>query len=490
MVFIFDRDFGLLLDHPPICHLTVTQLLEFMPVGDREHFMLFLNAVIIGRTTVIKKDLQLLTADGTYKWFEFSARLKPDMSAADSAVLEGIFFDISGRRRVAADLNESESWFREVLEESPHAMYRVDYRNNRFDYVSRGFADAIGCSREEILQIPYTKFMESIHPDDMTRLRHDLDQLFLVSGGNRFTYYCEFRFKLKSGKYIWLDDTFTIVPGPDGQYSYQVGFGSVIEDRKQLEEQLRQANEHLEEKVRRRTVELDNANRDLRALIEQRRELEKKLIEISERERRFIGRELHDGLCQQIVGVECMFEALRNRLASSNHVETAELQMIRDLMQDAVMQIRNLSRGLCPISLDPEAVGAALSVLAIQTSVLYQTGCRFTGSKNIRIKNPDAALHIYRIAQEAIQNAIRHGKAQNIEISIQKNRSNLHVVIENDGKPFNLHKKKTTADPGSGLGLKLVDYRVGLLGGSWKIENCDGRVRLDVKAPDYGENLA
>jgi len=493
LIFSFDRNFGPLIGYAPICTMTKAEMLDMMPRGEQIHFKMFLQPIKHGQSSTITKELQIRTADGTFKWFEVSARLKESEVPESSPLIEGMFVDVSERRRSVADISDSERWFREVLEESPHAMYRVDYRRNRFDYISRGFAQAIGHTREELLNMPYTTFMVSIHPDELVKIRNDVDRLFAEFKGKRFTYYCEFRFKQKDGSYIWLDDTFTVVPGPDGQYLYQVGFGSVIERRKYLERMLHLANEQLEEKVAVRTAELQKANERLHDLILARRELERKLLEISERERRFIGRELHDGLCQQIVGVQCMFEALRHRLATHSSVETSELKMIRDFMQDAVLQMRNLSRGLCPLSLAPEAVGAALSTLAAQTSVLYKIDCRYEGSKHARINNPDAALHVYRITQEAVQNAIRHGRAKGIQITLFEHKKHLQVNVENDGLPIVRDEKVSDAtnqrEPGSGLGLKLIDYRVGLLGGSWQIDNYEGKVRLSINAPIDGGAL-
>lgn len=489
----FDQNFGPLIDYPSIGILKESEFLDMMHPGDQEHYIMFMKPIKEGLASTIKKDMQLKTADGTWRWFEFSARLKKSHVPSGARVLEGIIIDISDRRQAMADPNEYVRWFRQVLEESPHAMYRVDYRKNRFDYVSKGFADALNCTREEILGMAYTEFMTGIHPDDLRRMRPELDQQFAKANGKQFTYYSEFRFKLKDGNYVWLDDTFTVVPGEDGQYSYQVGFGSKIEDRKYLEEQLRLANEQLEEKVSQRTVELKKANERLEDLLIERRGLEKKLLEISERERRFVGRELHDGLCQQIVGVQCMFEALRHRLSSYAAVETEELKMIRDFMHDAVLQMRNLSRGLCPLSLAPGAVGAALATLAAQTSVLYKIGCNYNGPADASVNNPDAALHVYRITQEAIQNAIRHGLARNIEIQLSKIDDQLHMQIDNDGRPLDAqpvaNEEGKTREPGSGLGLKLIDYRVGLLGGRWHIANHEGRVRLTVNAPVHGGAL-
>lgn len=496
-VFAFDKNFGPMLGMPGISQMTLDEFYAKISATDQNQISIMLLAITQGYSKVLGRRFQFQDADGCQKWLEWSSVLDVDASDANSSgkKLSGIFRELSENKFGQSDLLQSERWFMEVLEESPHALYRVDIRNNRFDYVSKGFANALGLTREEVLAIPYSEFSLKIHPVDIERIVQERDELFKSYKGGRLNMHVEFRYMHKNGEYIWLNDTFSTVPGPDGQLAYQVGFGAVIEEQKHLEEQLQQSNDLLEEKVQKRTTELRQANTSLTAMMSERQELEKKLLEISERERRFIGRELHDGLCQQIVGVMCMFEALRTRLGVKKIAEESELIMIRDFLQDAVMQIRTLSRGLCPLALDPNAVGAALSTLAIQTSVLYKVECLFSGSVDTSVADADAALHLYRITQEAIQNGIRHGGARQILIDLTSDNKNICIQIANNGMPLghasNKPATKSVAEAGSGLGLKLIDYRVGLLGGTWNIENQqhDAGVRLTISAPIYGGAL-
>ena len=493
--FHFDKKFGLMLGISSTPLLNKNEFFSLLGSGEQLHFEMFINAIKNDFSAVFRKDFKILTNDQNIIWVECSAKLVQKSDTGSAKKLVGIFQDISARKIEKRELSESERWFMEVLEESPHALYRTDYRTNQFDYVSKGFANALGMTRDEILGMPYTEFAQRVHPEDLIKISQDLEKLFAKNSGKRFTYYGEFRFKQKNGKYIWLDDTFTVIPGEDGQYSYQVGFGAVIEERKHLQEALKQAKENLEEKVKKRTTELERANQKLQAMMIQRQELEKKLLEISERERRFIGRELHDGLCQQIVGVTCMFEAIRSRLAAKKISEESEFIMMRDFLQDSVNQLRTLSRGLCPLSIEPGAVGAALETLASQTSVLYKIDCEFTGNTNLKINDLDTALHLFRISQEAIQNGIRHGNARKIFIDLTSDNKNICLTIENDGKTLGIceqpNRQKSKTEAGSGLGLKLIDYRVDLLGGTWEIGNKKENqgVKLLVKAPIREENI-
>lgn len=491
-IFTFDRNFGPMIGQPSVSQMSLAEFHGLFSQGDRWHVTMFLTMVQEKLSEIIDKVVAVHAPNGSLKRLLWLARIENNGPSTGKKSLVGVFYDVSAQHRENPDVSESERWFMEVLEESPHAMYRVDYRTNRFDYVSRGFARSLGLTREEVLTTPYSDFMTRIHPGDLQRITGQIDQLIRLNAGKRFTFYTEFRYQLPNGDYIWLDDNMTIVPGPDGQYAYQVGFGAVIETRKRLEEQLHQARERLEEKVKERTLELHSANARLQQMMEERRELEKKLLEISERERRFIGRELHDGLSQQIVGVMCMFEAIRYRLEQHRINEEAELRMMRDYLHDAVQQVRTLSRGLCPLALEPRAVGAALSTLAAQTAILYKIDCQFHGEMHLAVEEPEAALHLYRISQEAIQNAVRHGGARSIKINLSADSDKICMRIENDGRP--LSRENCDADgrevSRNGIGLKLIDYRVGMLGGDWNMANLgDTGVRLTVSAPMKSETI-
>lgn len=493
----FDKNFGPMLGLSAISRMSLNDFLSRVSEVEQEYFKMHFLPIKYDYSRAMNRRFLFKDDNDCYRCLEWNSVVVSDLETenASGKVLAGIIRLIDDDENLGhRELQQSERWFMEVLEESPHAMYRIDIKKNRFDYVSKGFADSLGMTREEILTSPYSDFMR-MHPEDIERLGKIREEIYKSFNGKRMTIHIEFRYQLKTGRYIWLEDTFTLVPGPNGEIAYQVGFGSVIEDRKKLEEALRKSNELLEERVLAKTSELQNANKTLIELMHQRRELEKKLLEISERERRFMGRELHDGLCQQIVGVMCMFEALRTRMANKKVSEESELKMMRDFLQDAVMQIRTLSRGLCPLALEPNSVGAALSTLAAQTSVLYKVDCKYSGSASVRVGDADAALHLYRITQEAIQNGIRHGGAKKIAIDLVTDSSSMNISIKNNGKPLSKVAKESSPKPlheaGSGLGLKLIDYRVGLLGGSWKIEDQpdnDG-VLLTINAPIYGDNL-
>jgi signal transduction histidine kinase len=202
------------------------------------------------------------------------------------------------------------------------------------------------------------------------------------------------------------------------------------------------------------------------ALLEHSQRLERQIIQISEREQRRVGRDLHDGLCQYFAAVGCASASLRSDLAASGIVEEAALAAeVTELIEQGVAQIRDLARGLMPVQMDEAGLAAALEQLAASVSRLQNTTCRFQDGGQVRVEAPSVAIHLYRIAQEAIHNAIRHGSARTIEISLQKSESMAMLNIQDDG--CGVSRAPARSD---GMGISIMKYRSRLIGGNLKID--------------------
>ncbi len=201
------------------------------------------------------------------------------------------------------------------------------------------------------------------------------------------------------------------------------------------------------------------------ALLEHSQQLERQIIEISEREQRRVGRDLHDGLCQYFAAVSCASASLRSDLAASGIAEEAALAAeVTELIEQGVAQIRDLARGLMPVQMYEAGLAAALEQLAASVSRLQNTTCRLQDGGQVRVEAP-VAIHLYRIAQEAIHNAIRHGNAHTIEISLQKNGSMAMLSIQDDG--CGVSRVPARSD---GMGISIMKYRSRLIGGNLKID--------------------
>jgi len=202
------------------------------------------------------------------------------------------------------------------------------------------------------------------------------------------------------------------------------------------------------------------------ALLEHAQRLEKQIIEVSEYEQQRIGRDLHDGLCQFLAAVGCVATSLKIDLEAQNLSEpAASAAEIEKLLSESVKQARNLAHGLVPVQLDEAGLPAALEELAASTSRLLAMDCTFEFAGDYRIAHNDKATHLYRIAQEAINNATKHGKAQNIELRLSANSNAVSLSIADDGAGFS----KTEKDL-NGLGISIMRYRANVVGGEFEIE--------------------
>jgi len=202
------------------------------------------------------------------------------------------------------------------------------------------------------------------------------------------------------------------------------------------------------------------------ALLEHAQRLEKQIIEVSEYEQQRIGRDLHDGLCQFLAAIGCVATSLKIDLEAQNLSEpAASAAEIEKLLSESVKQARNLAHGLVPVQLDEAGLPAALEELAASTSRLLAMDCTFEFAGDYRIAHNDKATHLYRIAQEAINNATKHGKAQNIELRLSANSNAVSLSIADDGAGFS----KTEKDL-NGLGISIMRYRANVVGGEFEIE--------------------
>ncbi len=201
--------------------------------------------------------------------------------------------------------------------------------------------------------------------------------------------------------------------------------------------------------------------------VTERRWLEQQLLTISDAEQQRIGADLHDGLGQQLTGMACLTAALRDRLkiAAPDEVENADL--IARLASESVSQTRALARGLVPVQLEQGSLVGALEDLTYQAQLLHGIECRFRAEGAPPRCEHLTSIHLYRITQEAIHNATRHGGAQHILVTLISNEREHRLSIKDDGSGFDLQKVKL----GSGAGLRLMSYRANMIGGTFSAES-------------------
>ncbi|HZR15889.1 MAG TPA: response regulator [Verrucomicrobiae bacterium] len=203
--------------------------------------------------------------------------------------------------------------------------------------------------------------------------------------------------------------------------------------------------------------------------ITERRRLEREILEISDQERRRIGQDLHDGLCQQLAGIELMSQVLHQKLAGKSKAEANRASDIARHVREAITQTRSLARGLAPVTLESEGLASALEELAANTEKMFGITCVAECKGAGRNEPPATATHLYRIAQEAVSNAIRHGKATQVRIGLEADRDQIMLRVVDNGA--GLPKAVTRNE---GMGLRIMRYRAGMIGGSLSIESTPG----------------
>ncbi len=195
--------------------------------------------------------------------------------------------------------------------------------------------------------------------------------------------------------------------------------------------------------------------------ISQRKRLERELLELSDRERRGFAQELHDGLGQQLGGVAYLSNVLREKLAERDAPEAGDATRIFGLVREAIEQTRRVSRGLSPIRPGPDGLMIALRELAAQTTEVFRVSCKLICPKPVLIEDSPLAGHLYRIAQEAANNALKHAQPRRISIRLRHARDHVVLTVTDDGKGIGPVSPRR-----QGLGLHIMQYRANLVRGT------------------------
>lgn len=205
--------------------------------------------------------------------------------------------------------------------------------------------------------------------------------------------------------------------------------------------------------------------------VTERKRLEKEILEISEWERRRIGQDLHDSLCQHLTGIALLSKVLEQKIAAKSFDEASNASEIVALIDQAITHTRGLARGLNPVGLEADGLMAALSELAYNVGKLFGISCHFMYDTPVLIYDNTIATHLYRITQEAVNNAIKHSKATDILISFHNKDGAITLTIKNNG--FNFPEM---IEKNKGMGINIMKYRAGMIGASLDIRNdIDGR---------------
>lgn len=195
-----------------------------------------------------------------------------------------------------------------------------------------------------------------------------------------------------------------------------------------------------------------------------RRILEKQIADISDREQSRIGQDLHDTLCQQLVSVSYATEILRLALENNNSTELTKVESIAELINQSITQARQFARGLYPVRLEADGLSSALEELANTVQSRSRIRCRFTVDEPVFISDEVSAINLFRIAQEAVNNAVKHSRAKSISIGLGAVEDEVTLTVNDDGIGF-----PSKLDRPQGMGLHIMNYRARMIGASLDI---------------------
>ena len=324
------------------------------------------------------------------------------------------------KHRIDGHLQRSERRFATTLEAIGEAVISTDARG-MVDFIN-GAADALtGVAAGQALGKPVASFLKLVDPKSREPLAAD---------------------RPWNGEAVLVDVTGREVP-------VVCSIANISSDRAEAAGQVMVLRDVTED---RRTAELL-----------ERQRVEEIIAEVSEAERRRFGQDLHDGLGQMLTGVAFLCKTLEQKLASRSQQEAADAKNISDLLGDAIQSTRKLARGLLPVPPQPDGLVMALKNLADQITSQFQIECAVLEASSAQISDPGIATHLFRIVQEAVNNAVKHAGAQRIDICLQAEQTTGYLSVKDNGRGL------WGEASGRGSGLDIMRHRAATIGGSLRV---------------------
>src|ERR1017187_205390 len=194
--------------------------------------------------------------------------------------------------------------------------------------------------------------------------------------------------------------------------------------------------------------------------ITDRKRMEEEILNISDRERHRIGQDIHDGLCQLLTGTAFATWAVEHALREGESPQAADVRKIALLIDQAITEARNVARGLSPVELEPQGLMAALEQLTSSVSHTFGVNCVFSCRQPVSLQNNALSVQMYRIAQEAVNNAVKHARPRHITVALTVVKGRITLTVEDDGMGI-----AEVREPNKGMGLRIMSYRASVIGG-------------------------
>lgn len=368
--------------------------------------------------------------------------------------------------------------FRQAIENSIPSGIAVVNMDGSQTYVNPAFCEMVGWSEEELIgkKAPFVYWP----PEDLDSITASLTQ---VIDGQIPADGFELRYLRRNGE---LFDALILVTPLRDNFNNVSGWLSSITDitrLKQAEAALRRSHEELENRVRERTRDLSAANTQLQAALIERRRLEHELLDITEKERRRIGLDLHDDLGQKLSGIALMAKGLQLKLAKQGLSDSREAGKIHKLIEQAMDHASNVAHDLATLDIKQNDLPEALRALARHAKDSFRIACQVKSDEAIPSLDSNVVRQLYKITQEALTNAIKHGKTRKVGIALENDSRRISLTIRNDGVPF-----PSVVSQNAGMGLRIMNYRANLIDASIEIKpgKSDGTV-ITCQVPIAGK---
>jgi PAS domain S-box-containing protein len=360
----------------------------------------------------VQREFRVQTNEGRYRWYAAVARPLFDINGLPRGLV-GVIQDITARRDSELRLRRSEELLRATTANAADTLMLVD-TGLRVRFINKSVG---GLEMEEIIGGEIGVLLpESAREGVLEKLR-----TLLYSGGT-----ATYEFESVKGDRVRYFENRAVLVRDDG-----IGTGISISTRD----------------------------------ITERKRLEQEILDISGRERQSIGRDLHDGLGQELTGVALMLRGLAARVRGCCPEAVESVNEIVRVVNQSIENARSLARGLLPVRTETGGLACALRELASRSRDLYGLEVRFRAEvwPELTLDETDAS-HLYRIAQEALTNSARHGHATTVEIFLLVARNTFLLRITDNGEGF-----REPTSPYKGMGLKIMKYRADMIGADFEI---------------------